>query len=324
MVGRRKADYDLPPRMYLKHGSYYYVTRDNQWINLGKDVSIAKRKWAELSGLAPTGGMSAMMDRYMQEIAPKKSPRTYKDNQTEVENLRKVFGQMEVRSVKPMHVAKYLDIRGADAPVRANREKALLSHIFTMGMRWGMCDSNPCKGVHRNTETTRDRYITDDEFKAVRSHGSEMIQCLMDLAYMTAQRIGDLLALRRNDVTDEGIYFKQGKTGKKLVILMTPELRQVIDRATSMHDIKSMYVIATKTGSKYTYFGISSMFRRCLEAAKVDDFHFHDIRAKALTDAKRSGIDAQSLAGHTTETMTAKYIKRREVDQVVGMSKISA
>jgi integrase len=66
------------------------------------------------------------------------------------------------------------------------------------------------------------------------------------------------------------------------------------------------------------------MFRRCLEAAKVDDFHFHDIRAKALTDAKRSGIDAQSLAGHTTETMTAKYIKRREVDQVVGMSKISA
>jgi integrase len=324
MVGRRKANYDLPPRMYQKHGSYFYVSRDNQWINLGKDLAIAKRKWAELSGLAPTGGMTSLMDRYMQEIAPKKSPRTYKDNLSEVENLRKVFGQMEVRDIKPMHVAKYLDLRGADAPVRANREKALLSHIFTMGMRWGMCDANPCRGVHRNTEAKRDRYITDEEFRAVREKATPMVQCIMDLAYMTAQRIGDLLALRRGDITEDGIYFKQGKTGKKLVVSMTPELRQVLDAATSIHRVKSMYVIATKTGSKYTYDGISSMFRRYVADAKVEDFHFHDIRAKALTDAKRAGIDAQRLAGHATEAMTAHYVKLREVEKVFGLSKISA
>lgn len=324
MVGRRKANYDLPPRMYLKCGSYYYVTRDNQWLNLGKDLPIAKRKWAELSGLAPTGGMTTLMDRYMQEIAPKKAPRTYKDNLSEIENLRKVFGEMEVRAVKPMHIAKYLDLRGVDAPVRANREKALLSHIFTMGMRWGMCDTNPCRGVHRNTEAKRDRYITDEEFRAVWSKATPMVQCVMDLAYMTAQRIGDLLALRRGDITDTGVYFKQGKTGKKLIVEMTPELREVLDRAASIHRIKSMFVIATKTGSKYTYDGISAMFRRYVTEAKIDDFHFHDIRAKALTDAKRAGIDAQRLAGHATETMTAHYVKLREVEMVVGLSKISA
>lgn len=45
-------------------------------------------------------------------------------------------------------------------------------------------------------------------------------------------------------------------------------------------------------------------------------FTFHDIRAKALTDAKAKGMDAQSLAGHATSAMTEHYIKRREFKKV--------
>ncbi|MDP9672791.1 UNVERIFIED_ORG: integrase [Burkholderia cepacia] len=46
--------------------------------------------------------------------------------------------------------------------------------------------------------------------------------------------------------------------------------------------------------------------------------HFHDLRAKALTDLKRQrgAAVAQSLAGHTTEGMTAHYTKSREVERV--------
>lgn len=323
MVGRRKKNYDLPPRMYQNHGSYFFVNRDNVWINLGKDLAIAKRKWAELSGEVPVGGMGALMDRYLAEVAPLKSPRSFKDNKLEAENLRKVFGQMEPRDIKPMHVAKYLDIRGKDAPVRANREKALLSHMFTMAMRWGVVDANPCRGVHRNTETKRDRYITDDEFASVWKESNLTIRCLMDLAYLTAQRIGDLIELRRSDVSDDGIYFKQNKTGKKLLVQMTPELRAVIDRTRRIHPtIKGLVLFTTRDGKPYSYEGVSSMFKRSVKKAKVEDFHFHDIRAKALTDANRAGQNAQSLAGHATEAMTAHYIKRREVESVAPLGKL--
>lgn len=326
MVGRRKADYDLPPRVYQKHGSYFYVASigtKRKWINLGKDLGLAKRKWAELSGETPTGGMCALMDRYMEEVAPLKAPRTYKDNISECENLRKVFGQMEPRDIKPMHVAKYLDIRGKDAPVRANREKALLSHIFTMGMRWGIVDANPCRGVHRNKESNRDRYISDDEFNRVRQVANPTVRCFMDIAYLTAQRIGDLIDIRRSDITSEGIYFEQNKTGKKLMVMMTPELQQVITRAGRLNiKIKSMFLFAGRTGQKYTYDGVSSMFKRAVKKAKVDDFHFHDIRAKAITDATNDGRNAQRLAGHTTEAMTSKYIKRRQVESVEPLSNI--
>jgi integrase len=308
--------------MYLKSGSYYYVTRDNRWLNLGKDIAIARRKWADLEGETPQAGMSALMDRYLLEVAPGKAPRTQEDNKAEMVNLRAVFGAMEPRAIKPMHVARYLDTRGKAAPTRANREKALLSHVFTMAMRWGVVDANPCRGVHRNTEAKRDRYITDAEFSATWQAGNLTVRCLMDLAYLTAQRIGDLITLRRQDISEAGIAFTQSKTGKKLVVEMTPELKAVIERIGRIHPkVASMSLLCTRTGEPYSYDGIASMFKRAATKAGVKDFHFHDIRAKSLTDAKRDGRDAQALAGHATETMTAHYVKRREVERVAPMRK---
>jgi len=50
--------------------------------------------------------------------------------------------------------------------------------------------------------------------------------------------------------------------------------------------------------------------------------HFHNLRAKALTDKRRQeGAEAaQALAGHTTAQMTAHYTKAREVERVSPVS----
>lgn len=141
MVGRRKSNLNLPPRMYLKHGAYYYVTKENKWLRLSTNLAEAKAKWIELEGETPaTDTVGALIDRYMEEIAPRKSPRTYKDNQSEATHIKAVFGPMRPCDVRPMHVAQYLDLRGKKANTRANREVSLLSHIFTVAMRWGVVD----------------------------------------------------------------------------------------------------------------------------------------------------------------------------------------
>ncbi len=50
----------------------------------------------------------------------------------------------------------------------------------------------------------------------------------------------------------------------------------------------------------------------------LEDLHFHDIRAKALTDAKReAGRDyAQALAGHASGEMTEAYVRARDTQIV--------
>ena len=46
------------------------------------------------------------------------------------------------------------------------------------------------------------------------------------------------------------------------------------------------------------------------------DVCFRDIRAKAGTDKKREGGDAQVFLGHNSSAMTDKYIRNREGDRV--------
>ena len=48
----------------------------------------------------------------------------------------------------------------------------------------------------------------------------------------------------------------------------------------------------------------------------MEDAHFHDIRAKAATDAKAQGMDYQGLLGHSSQAMSDRYVKLREISRV--------
>lgn len=332
MGRRRKNNFNLPPRMYLKHGAYYYVSRENKWIRLSEDKAIAFSKWAEIEGETPResgsdkpiiGSMAALIEKYMVEIAPKKAKSTYTGNLIEAKNLKDVFGKTLVLEVRPMHIAKYLDIRGIKAPIRANREISLLSHIFSYAMRWGQIDRNPCLGVAKHPEKGRDRYITDKEFESVKSISSELIEIVMDFAYITAMRKGDILKLKLEQITDEGIWIKQSKTGSRQLYEWTNGLSDVVARAKSLkRPIRGLYLFCTRQGQPYSDTGFKAMWNRVQvkwAESGGERFTFHDIRAKSLTDAKRLGLDAQSLAGHSSSAMTEHYIKQRDFKRVKGL-----
>lgn len=318
--------------MYLKHGAYFYVSRENKWIRLSDDKAIAFSKWAEIEGETPrasgtekplAGSVAALIDKYMIEIAPKKAKATYTGNLMEAKNLREVFGKMLVLEVRPTHIAKYLDIRGLKAPIRANREISLLSHMFSYAMRWGQVDRNPCLGVAKHAEKGRDRYITDQEFESVKKLASELIAIVMDFAYITAMRKGDILKLRLDQITEDGIWIKQSKTGAKQLYEWTNGLIMVVARAKALkRPIRGLYLFCNRQGQPYTDSGFKAMWQRVqIKWAESggERFTFHDIRAKALTDAKKLGIDAQSLAGHATASMTEHYIKQREYKRIKSL-----
>lgn len=60
----------------------------------------------------------------------------------------------------------------------------------------------------------RRRYVTEAEYEAAYRGMPVMVQCAMDLAVLTGLRPGDLLALERDNVTDEGLEVATRKTGK--------------------------------------------------------------------------------------------------------------
>jgi integrase len=318
MTKKTKKKSILPARVYKKHGAFYYVTHERKWVRLGVTLQEMHAAYYKLLE-KPTAifNMGDLIDRYMQEVAPTKAPRTYRDNQKEAANLKAVFQKVNPKEITPIHIYRYIDERSKTAPVRANREVALLSHMFTKGIRWGIVESNPCKSVERNPEKPRERYAEDWEFDAVYNLAPDIVQCIMDFAYLTCQRISDILDVKETDLTEEGIRVIVNKSiGKKrvttkLLITWTDALRACVNRARNLRGkIRGLYLFCRRDGQQYTYDGFSSMWQRNMDKALKlglihERFTFHDIRAKSYSDEET--MEGRRRAGHRSTSMAGTY-----------------
>jgi integrase len=141
-----------------------------------------------------------------------------------------------------------------------------------------------------------------------------------DLALLTGQRRGDIVDLKWESVTDAGVYFKQSKTGRELLVRMSDTLRAVLDRAEKLlPHIPKVYVIRGEDGRQmdrdtFEYRWQSAMRSAIRDGAITERFHFHDLRAKSVSDSK-SVQDAYERAGHSSPSTTRRVYDRgvREV-----------
>ncbi len=313
----------LPPRMYYKHGAYYYVTRieDKQkWIRLNKDYQLALYKYADMEGkFTDKGTVAGLIQRYRQDVLPDKAPKTQADRKWQLNQLDTVFGKMHLEAITPPQIQQYLDKR--DKKIAGNREIKLLSTIYRHAIRWGLCTVNPCDGAFYNSEPGRDRYITDDELGLLKDNADPMLRAIIEFAYLTGARRADILNLKRKDITDEGVYIRQAKTDKRQLFYKTAELDRVINEAKRSRKAKNMTYLFTNThGQQITPTGFNSAWRRLRdkEGVRLSDVNFHDIRAKAITDVyqNRGLDDAQLLGGHQNRDQTERYIKKKNIQGV--------
>jgi integrase len=318
-MGRRRTKHlDLPPHLHLDRvGTYYYITTSppRRWINLGKDRTAALRRWAELEGEPVPAGAKTF------EIVPRKALATQRDNRREAHNLLAVFGEVDIEAIQPADVRRYLDLRARSAPVRAKREKALLSHVINCAREWGMSAApNPCLGIRGPSTPGRDRYIEDAEYRAVWEAADQPLRDAMDLALLTGQRPADVLRLTRADLRAGELWLQQRKTGKRLRIAVQGELAAVVQRClerapADRGSVASLHLVRNERGAPLTLRCLQDRFRRARERAGVRDCQFRDIRAKAATDAGDLAY-AQRLLGHQSRAMTEHYTRDRAGDRV--------
>ena len=321
MGRRRQSNYDDPPRFHKKGKVWYHVsgTLPRLWTKLSSDRAEALRLWAQRESVPEddsTKLFSVVAKRYVREIFPSKSIQTRKDNDKELANLLKVFAHMPIDAIAPMHVREYMDIRGQAAKVRANREKALLSHIFNKAREWGYTAlQNPCQGVKGFKETGRSRYITHEEFDKVKAVAHYTLQDAMDLALLTGQRPADVLKLKRAEIQDGALWIVQNKTGSRLGIEVIGELAAVIARILARpRNAIGSHIIQNENGQPLTQDTLRSRFNKARKLAGVD-FQFRDIRAKAATDTGDLA-HSQKLLAHKNRSMTEHYVKARLGERV--------
>ncbi|MGY3304554.1 integrase [Pseudomonas sp. PvR086] len=276
MRQKKSANRDLPPRMIRrtrkrKGGTvwtgYYYNGRDADGnrveIPLGGDLDEAKIEWARLDRKAtpkPAHLMGRLFDDYESKVIPTLKPGTQNDYQKGLKQLRNAFESAPIDAITPQVIAQYRDAR--TAKVRANREIALLSTMFTFAREWGMTEkANPCFGLRRNKETPRDYYAGDVVWKAVYAQAPQELKDAMDLAYLTGQRPADVLKASTNDINNGFLMVGQGKTEKRLRIQLyngstatdlNTFLGELLDRK-AIAGTRSSNLITNQAGLRMSY-----------------------------------------------------------------------
>jgi integrase len=322
MSRKRTKDKHLPRSVYHRHGAYYHV-KNGKWTRLADTLASALAEYGRI--LEPqTGGCDELFDRTLDRFREKLKEKAISANTFEAydyacRQLKKNFSEFKPDQIKAQHVAALMDL-DRDKPSMANRKLSFLKTAFQYALTWGMAEMNPAHGVQRHTEEKRTRLITDEEFRRMREKAAPHVQIVMDLARCTGQRIMDVVGIRLADISEEGIYFRQQKTGKQIMVRMNAGIRDAVERAKRLHtNVRGLTLLHQRGGKPYPYQTIRKHFVMACEAAGVQDYRFNDHRAKALTDAKRQGKNATKLAGHTTESMTVRYLRDREAEVVDGV-----
>jgi len=295
------------------HGAYYYVYK-NKWTPLGRDYSLAIKKWAEIESTGDSSrSVTAMLDKYIAKHADRLAAKTLAGYTTSAENIKPSFSGINANEVTPAMIATYRDNRSAKTA--ANREIALLSAAFNDVLELGWVQANPCRGVKKNRTQKIDRYVTDQEL-ALLIEQAGILKSLIEVAYATGLRKSDILSLRVGDFTDDGLVVSSHKTGYKHLFEWSPALLSA-KKESERQRFRKGFVFVNTQGKPWTENSFNSAWRRIKDRAGVE-CRFHDIRAKALTDAKkRHDIEyAQKLAGHGSVTTTEGYTKGRLENRV--------
>ncbi len=366
-MGRKPSRWsNLPPGMRARPRGrliHYYLDtgeKPRKEIPLGSDYVLAVQKWAELTQ-RKTPAMAALtmgyvVTRYFAEAVPSKAPDSQRSDNQEKAWVLKFFDDPPalLENIEPHHIKQYMRWRAAEArksaiaknkariakggedkpvpkefgQVRANRSKALVSHMWNWAREEGITKlSNPCAGVHRFTETGRDTAPDAEMVKRVMDVADLPLQFAMRLADLIGQRPADVRKVKETDVREGLLHVTQGKTRAKLRIEVIHGLAELIDEIRAYKRKVGTIcaeLLVNESGQPLAKDAIRYRFDQAREKAGIqkDEFQFRDFRAKVATEAdEATGTkSAQAILGHTTEAMTADYI-RHKVGRKVKPSK---
>lgn len=202
------------------------------------------------------------------------------------------------------------------------REWALLSHCIEMAIHeWDYIKENPMKSLTKpKAPAARDRLISDDEITALcealnYSQDAKLTTIIsrVGAAFMfaieTALRAQELCNLKWPDVSGRVIKINDSKT--RAGIRNVPLSKRAMAIIEQCKGVDKTLVFNIKTSQ------LDSLFRKAKKQKLIDDLHFHDSRATAITRlAKKLNIlELARIVGHKDLRMLQVYY-REEVSAI--------
>ena len=269
--------------------------------------------------------VAELADRYLQEHAPKK--RTSTGDESIIDKY--ILPALRNRRVSDV---RFEDIDGlhrkvtdAGAPIQANRVVALCSKMFSLAVKWRMRSDNPAKGVERNPEQRRQRYLTAEELQrlsvALSKRSRVSSANAVRLLLLTGARRGEVLSATWEQFDlGNGIWTKPSshtKQKKEHRVPISAPARQLLatmltaaKAAAKKRDAALDPRVFPGQGTGRPQADLKHFWAGVCKDAEIVDARIHDLRhtyASVLASSGQTLPVIGQLLGHTNPVTTSRY-----------------
>ena len=220
---------------------------------------------------------------------------------------------LRMTALTPIKVAEYRDERlKILAPASVIHELAYFSAIINHARReWGISIVNPIPMVKKpQMPQGRNRILSEDELSRLYAaltprvkNANHWMLPLVKFALETAMRRGEILGLRWEcvDLQKRTAFIPLTKNGESRTVPLSSGAIELL--RTLPIDLKGR--VFPLTGRQ-----VSAAMERARIKAKLDDWHFHDLRHMAITrlaEKLPNLIELSAVSGHKSLAMLKRY-----------------
>ena len=252
-------------------------------------------------------GLYERSDRYRTKLA-EASRRNYA---IYLEVIRDQIGPAPADAIERKHAMLLLD-KLAAKPAAANMTVRTLGALYQWGRERGHVTGNPTQGIAYLKEGEHAPW-PEHVLNAALVSEDPFIRRATALLYYTAQRAGDVLAMRWGDIRGDRIEVRQQKTGKALSIRLHADLARELAAAPRT----GLTILARSDARPYSV----EALRRSLQAfaaergARVVTHGLRKNAVIALLEAGCSTAETAAISGQTLQ-MVEYYARQRSTTRL--------
>lgn len=227
--------------------------------------------------------------------------------------LLPAFGPLPLGRIDGEQILRWFDRYSRSAPAGANRALDVLSQILSFGIECGELASNPARGIRRNPQRRKTRFLSRAEISRLHQslddhsgRGSGVQQAdIIRLLLLTGCRKGELINLCWSEVHDDRLVLTDSKTGPRAVFL-SDDAQAILARQPRI----GKYVFPSRSEPHESRSAELSLWRKVRRTAGIADVRLHDLRHTFASHAVMAGVPlpvVSRLLGHAQMRMTLRY-----------------
>lgn len=224
--------------------------------------------------------------------------------------MHSTFTGLNLAAITKADIVNYLTGRKRNLTGSGvNRDRALLSSMFTFAVDRDYVQFNPVLNVKRHRESEpRTRNFSDEETVRIIKKCGSLLSGMVEFVLETGVRASECIYLQWQniDLQNKQVALTETKSGKSRIVPLTDKSLAVL--TAQIRHISSPYVFWHSEGLPYK--NAPRAFSEACKLAKVPDCVFHDLRRTFTCRRYKEGVPLHILSkllGHSSYAVTEKH-----------------